>query len=82
MGEWSNGTTTWDLLNDCIQGQGGTGGDPTEPQGDHGTTDGELPAELPMTGSNQTLSSLIIIIATITTYGVVYFAQPRRNFEN
>jgi len=77
MGVWSNGTSTWDLMNNCIQGQGGAGGS----QGGQGSASGELPDELPMTGGNQALTGLIVILATLTTYGVAYFAQPRKSYE-
>lgn len=41
----------------------------------------ELPAELPQTGSDREAQPLMILLASLLAYAVMYIAQPRREYE-
>ncbi len=77
-----------------FQGNGGGGGDPTPEvpvtpvtptptpvvvQGNGGA--GELPAELPMTGTDGTIATWFALLAAILTYGAVFMLQPKKQIE-
>lgn len=76
-GSWSSGSNVWTLLNNCTPGQGGAGGETTVTQ-----ASATLPAELPMTGNGGSLSTWFALLAALVTYGVVYFAQPKKWLED
>lgn len=87
-GAWENGSNVFNLVNDCIQGQGNTGGNgnggtssnPVTPVA-QSSVQSELPAELPQTGIGSSIATMIALLAALVTYGAVYFGQPKKRFQ-
>ncbi len=62
-------------------GRGGGSTIPTPPAKSSNVAVATVATELPHTGAAGSGNIVIVIVATILTYGVVYFAQPRRRTE-
>lgn len=75
-GAWTGDFTsnTWKLVNVCTPGKGGE--TPVPPV----KTVAPVPAELPHTGPTN-LTGVYGMILALLTYGIVYFAQPKRQEE-
>lgn len=79
VGAWENGSNVWYLENTCpTGGSGGVTPDPEVPA----KTVSEVVQELPHTGPGGTITTIIALLAAMVTYGAVYFAQPKRQFED
>ena len=74
MGSWDNGSNVWELENNCPPGNGSvTPDDPKDPA--------VVVTELPQTGPGGVITTFLALFAALSTYGAVYFLQPKKRLS-
>ncbi len=76
-GSW-NVEDPWTLENECTVGKGGEK-PPVETVSDPEVVPAQ---ELPHTGPGGTVTTVVALLTALVAYGTVYFAQPKRQFED